>query len=112
MYELCFIVKVVFCVGVIFMLLKKPCSLVHVCFGFFDTTKFLWIILFMFRKELFSSFKKQTTKNPLLVNQHTLVKDMDGVWPWSLGDKCDQAISQTHTVSQFVCVLMGRRQTG
>lgn len=37
MYELCFIVKVVFCVGVIFMLLKKPCSLVHVClfFGFF-----------------------------------------------------------------------------
>lgn len=46
MYELCFIVKVVFCVGVIFMLLKKPCSLVHVClfFGvFFYTTKFLWI---------------------------------------------------------------------
>lgn len=46
MYELCFIVKVVFCVGVIFMLLKKPCSLVHVClfFGvFFYNTKFLWI---------------------------------------------------------------------
>lgn len=46
MYELCFIVKVVFCVGVIFMLLKKPCSLVHVCLffgGVFYTTKFLWI---------------------------------------------------------------------
>lgn len=40
-------------------------------------------ILFMFRKELFSSFKKTNNKrNPLLVNQHTLVKHMDGVWPW------------------------------
>lgn len=69
----------------------------------------------MFIKELFSSFKKTNNKrNPLLVNQHTHGWGLAvvNIWSWSLGDKCDQAISQTHTVSQFVCVLLGRRQTG